>query len=81
MLFFFLFQHANAVKAQAEEYIQKKQAKKIMTRSVTGSLAQAHSLVRIPDVKFFTTAKPGTFFARYANKNLIPLVVCKNGAW
>ncbi|KAJ8954183.1 hypothetical protein NQ318_005778 [Aromia moschata] len=57
-------QHANAVKAQAQEYVEKKQAKKVMTRSVTGSLAVAHALIRIADVKYFSTAKPGTFFAR-----------------
>lgn len=61
---FLLFQHANAVKVQAAEYVHKKQARKIMTKSVTGSLAQAQALVRIADVKFFPTAKPGTFFAR-----------------
>lgn len=58
------FQHANAVKAQAHEYVEKKQAKKVMTRSVTGSLAIAQNLFCIPEVKYFNTAKPGTFFAR-----------------
>ncbi|KAJ8982601.1 hypothetical protein NQ317_005073 [Molorchus minor] len=67
----FLLQHANAVKAQAQEYVEKKQAKKVMTRSVTGSLAVAHQLVRIADVKYFNTAKPGTFFARDNVSNFI----------
>lgn len=60
----FRLQHANAVKIQAAEYVQKKQARKVMTRSVTGSLAQAQTLVTIADVKYFSTAKVGTFFAR-----------------
>ncbi|XP_025837668.1 GAS2-like protein pickled eggs isoform X2 [Agrilus planipennis] len=63
--------HANAVKVQAQEYVQKKQARKVMTRSVTGSLAQAQTLVEIPDVKFFATAKPGTFFSRDNVSNFI----------
>ncbi|KAK9746227.1 Growth-Arrest-Specific Protein 2 Domain [Popillia japonica] len=60
----FLMQHANAVKVQAAEYVQKKQARKVMTRSITGSLAQAQTLQEIADVKFFSSAKAGTFFAR-----------------
>ncbi|GJQ80555.1 hypothetical protein Trydic_g19959 [Trypoxylus dichotomus] len=56
--------HANAVKAQAAEYVQKKQAKKVMTRSLTGSLVQAQTLQEIADVKFLASAKAGTFFAR-----------------
>ncbi|KAL1502671.1 hypothetical protein ABEB36_007784 [Hypothenemus hampei] len=67
-----LCEHANAVKAQAAEYVEKKQARKAtMTRSVTGSLAQARALIQIPDVKYFTTAKPGTFFARDNVSNFI----------
>ncbi|CAH1129658.1 unnamed protein product [Ceutorhynchus assimilis] len=66
-----LCEHANAVKAQAVEYVEKKQARKAMTRSVTGSLAQAQNLIRIPDVKYFTTAKAGTFFARDNVSNFI----------
>ncbi|XP_018565889.1 GAS2-like protein pickled eggs isoform X2 [Anoplophora glabripennis] len=66
-----LCEHANAVKAQAQEYVEKKQAKKIMLRSITGSLATAQALVRIPDVKYFNTAKPGTFFARDNVSNFI----------
>ncbi|KAK5638757.1 hypothetical protein RI129_013052 [Pyrocoelia pectoralis] len=66
-----LCEHANAVKAQATEYVQKKQARKMMTRSVTGSLAQAQQLVDIVDVKFFSTAKAGTFFARDNVSNFI----------
>ncbi|XP_050310516.1 GAS2-like protein pickled eggs [Anthonomus grandis grandis] len=69
-----LCEHANAVKAQAVEYVEKKQArqdKKAMTRSVTGALAQAQSLIRISDVKYFSTAKPGTFFARDNVSNFI----------
>ncbi|KAK9874198.1 hypothetical protein WA026_002550 [Henosepilachna vigintioctopunctata] len=64
-------QHANAVKHQAAEYVEKKQAKKIMTKSVTGSLAQAQVLARIAEVKYFSTAKPGTFFARDNVSNFI----------
>ncbi|KAJ3650718.1 hypothetical protein Zmor_016800 [Zophobas morio] len=60
----FVGEHANAVKLQASEYIEKKQSKKIMTKSVTGNLAQAMNLVNIPEVKYFATAKPQTFFAR-----------------
>lgn len=52
------------MKAKAYEYIEKKQAKKLMTRSVTGSLAVAQTVYEIPDVKYFSTAKPETFFAR-----------------
>lgn len=59
-----MLQHANAVKAQAQEYVEKKQAKKVMMRSITGSLAIAQTLIQILDVKYFNTAKPGTFFAR-----------------
>ncbi|XP_031331212.1 GAS2-like protein pickled eggs [Photinus pyralis] len=66
-----LCEHANAVKAQATEYVQKKQARKLMTRSVTGSLAQAQQLIDIVDVKFFSTAKAGTFFARDNVSNFI----------
>lgn len=66
-----LCEHANAVKAQAQEYVEKKQAKKVMARSITGSLATAQSLIRIPDVKYFNTAKPGTFFARDNVSNFI----------
>lgn len=68
-----LFQHANAVKAQAQEYVEKKQAKKVMARSITGSLATAQALVRIADVKYFNTAKPGTFFARWAPSPLLDI--------
>ncbi|XP_074030228.1 GAS2-like protein pickled eggs [Leptinotarsa decemlineata] len=71
-----LCEHANAVKAQAQEYAEKKQAKKIMTRSVTGSLAVAQALVRIAEVKYFNTAKPGTFFSRDNVSNFINW--CKN---
>ncbi|XP_060533902.1 GAS2-like protein pickled eggs isoform X2 [Cylas formicarius] len=63
--------HANAVKAQAIEYVEKKRARQAMTRSATGSLAQAQTLIRIPDVKYFTTAKAGTFFARDNVSNFI----------
>ncbi|XP_031356658.1 GAS2-like protein pickled eggs [Photinus pyralis] len=42
-----------------------------MTRSVTGSLAQAQQLIDIVDVKFFSTAKAGTFFARDNVSNFI----------
>lgn len=63
--------HANAVKAQAVEYVERKQAKKLMTRSVTGSLAQAQQIINIPDVKYFNTAKPGTFFSRDNVSNFI----------
>nr|CAH7747735.1 unnamed protein product [Callosobruchus chinensis] len=42
-----------------------------MTRSVTGSLAVAQDLVRIAEVKYFNTAKPGTFFARDNVSNFI----------
>ncbi|XP_023312503.1 GAS2-like protein pickled eggs [Anoplophora glabripennis] len=42
-----------------------------MLRSITGSLATAQALVRIPDVKYFNTAKPGTFFARDNVSNFI----------
>uniref|UniRef100_A0AAR5PGR6 GAR domain-containing protein n=1 Tax=Dendroctonus ponderosae TaxID=77166 RepID=A0AAR5PGR6_DENPD len=67
-----LCEHANAVKAQAAEYVEKKQARKAaMTRSVTGSLAQAQTVIKIADVKYFTTAKPGTFFARDNVSNFI----------
>nr|CAH7747733.1 unnamed protein product [Callosobruchus chinensis] len=66
-----LCEHANAVRAQAHEYAAKKQAKKVMTRSVTGSLAVAQDLVRIAEVKYFNTAKPGTFFARDNVSNFI----------
>ncbi|KAF5285468.1 hypothetical protein FQA39_LY16642 [Lamprigera yunnana] len=66
-----LCEHANAVKVQATEYVQKKQARKMMTRSVTGSLAQAQQLIEITDVKFFATAKAGTFFARDNVSNFI----------
>ncbi|XP_066255859.1 GAS2-like protein pickled eggs [Euwallacea similis] len=67
-----LCEHANAVKAQAAEYVAKKQARiAAMSRSVTGSLAQAQSLIQIADVKYFTTAKPGTFFARDNVSNFI----------
>ncbi|KAG5900298.1 hypothetical protein JTB14_000824 [Gonioctena quinquepunctata] len=71
-----LCEHANALKAQAQEYAEKKQAKKVMTRSVTGSLAIAQALVRIAEVKYFNTAKPGTFFARDNVSNFINW--CKN---
>ncbi|XP_019869201.2 GAS2-like protein pickled eggs [Aethina tumida] len=64
-----LCEHANAVKQHAIEYVQKKQAKKMMTKSVTGSLAMR--TVTIADVKYFTTAKPGTFFARDNVSNFI----------
>lgn len=66
-----LCEHANAVKAQATEYVQKKQARKMMTRSVTGSLAQAQTLIHIADVKFLSTAKAGTFFSRDNVSNFI----------
>lgn len=66
-----LCEHANAVKSQASEYVEKKQAKKLTTRSVTANLAQAQYLSRIPDVKYFSTAKPGTFFARDNVSNFI----------
>lgn len=66
-----LCEHANAVKAQAIEYVEKKQARKVMTRSITGSMLQAQNLIRIADVKYFTTAKPGTFFARDNVSNFI----------
>ncbi|CAG9861651.1 unnamed protein product [Phyllotreta striolata] len=66
-----LCEHANAVKAQAQEYVEKKQAKKIMARSVTGSLATAQALVKIAEVKYFNTAKPGTFFSRDNVSNFI----------
>lgn len=66
-----LCEHANAVKAQAQEYAEKKQAKKIMTRSVTGSLAVAQALIQISDVKYFNSAKPGTFFSRDNVSNFI----------
>ncbi|XP_044763199.1 GAS2-like protein pickled eggs [Coccinella septempunctata] len=66
-----LCEHANAVKRQAAEYVGRKQAKKYMTRSVTGSLAQAQTLARIAEVKYFSTAKPGTFFARDNVSNFI----------
>ncbi|KAF5285775.1 hypothetical protein FQR65_LT13054 [Abscondita terminalis] len=66
-----LCEHANAVKAQATEYVQKKQARKMMTRSVTGSLAQAQTLINIADVKFLSTAKAGTFFSRDNVSNFI----------
>ncbi|XP_076255635.1 GAS2-like protein pickled eggs isoform X2 [Rhynchophorus ferrugineus] len=66
-----LCEHANAVKAQAIEYVEKKQAKKVMTRSITGSLFQAQTLIRVADVKYFATAKPGTFFARDNVSNFI----------
>ncbi|KAH1011115.1 hypothetical protein HUJ04_000551, partial [Dendroctonus ponderosae] len=39
--------------------------------SVTGSLAQAQTVIKIADVKYFTTAKPGTFFARDNVSNFI----------
>lgn len=41
----------------------------MMTKSVTGSLAMR--TVTIADVKYFTTAKPGTFFARDNVSNFI----------
>ncbi|XP_072381750.1 GAS2-like protein pickled eggs [Diabrotica undecimpunctata] len=66
-----LCEHANAVKAQAQEYAERKQAKKIMTRSVTSSLAVAQALVQIADFKYFNTAKPGTFFSRDNVSNFI----------
>lgn len=66
-----LCEHANAVKAQAQEYAERKQAKKIMARSVTGSFAVAQALIQIVDVKYFNTAKPGTFFSRDNVSNFI----------
>ncbi|XP_044261603.1 GAS2-like protein pickled eggs [Tribolium madens] len=66
-----LCEHANAVRHQAAEYVEKKQTKKIMTRSVTGNLAHAQKLVNIPEVKYFATAKPQTFFARDNVSNFI----------
>ncbi|CAH1163127.1 unnamed protein product [Phaedon cochleariae] len=66
-----LCEHANALKVQAQEYVEKKQAKKVMTRSVTGSLAVAQAIVKIAEVKYFNTAKPGTFFARDNVSNFI----------
>ncbi|XP_017768571.1 PREDICTED: uncharacterized protein LOC108556811 [Nicrophorus vespilloides] len=70
-----LCEHANAVKVQAASYVQKKQARKqqlmMMSRSVTGSLAQAQNLVEITDVKYFSQPKPGSFFARDNLSNFI----------
>lgn len=47
-----------------------------MTRSVTGNLASAQKLVNIPEVKYFSTAKPQTFFARDNVSNFIKW--CRN---
>lgn len=66
-----LCEHANACRSLAYEYVQKKQAKQIMMKSITGSVATAQSLIRIADVNFIAYAKPGTFFARDNLSNFI----------
>jgi hypothetical protein len=66
-----LCEHANAVRLQAVDYVEKKTMKKIMTRSVTGNLAHAQKLVNIAEVKYIWSAKPQTFFARDNVSNFI----------
>lgn len=66
-----LCEHANACRALAFEYVQKKQAKQIMMKSITGSVATAQSLIRIADVNYIAVAKSGTFFARDNLSNFI----------
>ncbi|XP_044738845.1 GAS2-like protein pickled eggs [Chrysoperla carnea] len=64
-----LCKHANNVKKAASEYVARRQARKLMTRSTTTSLAVPISTMA--DVHYLQTAKPGTFFARDNVSNFI----------
>ncbi|XP_044007515.1 GAS2-like protein pickled eggs [Aphidius gifuensis] len=69
-----LCKHANNVRKAAAEYVARRQARKMMTRSITSSLAMPIS--ELNDVAFLPNAKAGTFFSRDNVSNFISW--CRN---
>lgn len=69
-----LCKHANNVKKAAAEYVARRQARKIMTHSITSSFAMPIS--ELNDVAFLPNAKAGTFFSRDNLSNFISW--CRN---
>lgn len=79
-LFFFLFQHANSVRKSAEEYVARKQLRKMnssMSLSTSLMTKTALPITKLGEIHYKLSAKPGTFFARDNVSNFIDF--CRHG--